>query len=82
MGALWVADCACPELDPPPVCVWLVSWEVVLAFPLWAVAWDEFVWLTGPSLPGLSTLMTTFTFVGATWVDFAVAFDSCFAGAL
>jgi hypothetical protein len=46
-----------------------------LAFPPVAVAFDELVWVTGPSSPGLSIRTTTLTFVGETWLDVAVAFD-------
>jgi DNA-binding NarL/FixJ family response regulator len=50
--------------------------------PELATASDEFVWVTGPSLPGLSMRITTFTFVGATWVEVAAESAVCFVGAL
>lgn len=50
--------------------------------PELAAAAEEFVWVTGPSLPGLSMRTTMFTFVGATWVEVAVESAVCFAGAL
>jgi hypothetical protein len=51
-------------------------------FPPVAVALDVFVCVTGPSSPGLSIRTTTFTFVGETWFEVAVAFDVWFVGAL
>jgi hypothetical protein len=82
VGALWVEDCACPDFESPPLWVWVASCEVELAFPVWAVASEVLVWVTGPSLPGLSTRTTTLTFFGATWVDVAVALPVCVVGAL
>ena len=51
-------------------------------FPAIALACELFVCVTGPSLPGLSIRITTFTFVGATCVEVARAFASCCTGAL
>jgi hypothetical protein len=47
-----------------------------------AAAAEEFVWVTGPSLPGLSTRITTLTFAGTTCVDVAAESAVCFTGAL
>src|SRR5215204_4922966 len=54
---------------------------VVFVFPAFALASELLVWVTGPSLPGLSIRTTTFTFVGATWVDVAAELLFCVVGA-
>jgi hypothetical protein len=46
------------------------------------VAPEVFVWVTGPSFPGLLFRTTMLTFVGLIWFDVAVAFESCVTGAL
>jgi hypothetical protein len=53
----------------------------VFSFPEVAVAPEVFVCVTGPSLPGLSTRTTTFTFVGATCVEVAEESACCDVGA-
>jgi hypothetical protein len=53
-----------------------------LALPVVASATEEFVCVTGPSSPGLSTRTTMFTFVGDFCVDVALASLVCFVGAL
>jgi len=55
---------------------------MLFVFPASAIAWDVFVCVTGPSLPGLSIRITTFTFAGATWVEVALALPVCVVGAL
>jgi hypothetical protein len=82
VGALCVAFCHWPEAVAPPVCVWSAVCVTSFALPAAAVAPEEFVWVTGPSSPGLSTLTTTFTFVGETWVELAAAAADCVVGAL
>jgi len=52
-----------------------------LVFDPSAAAWEVLVWVTGPSSPGLSIRTTTFRFVGATWVEVAVALPLCVVGA-
>lgn len=47
-----------------------------------AVAPEVFVWVTGPSFPGLLFRTTMLTFVGLVWFDVAVAFESCVTGTL
>jgi hypothetical protein len=56
----------------------------VVAFELLpvALATEVLVWVTGPSLPGLSILITRFRFVGVTWSEAAVAAPICVTGAL
>jgi hypothetical protein len=82
VGALCVAFCHWPEAVAPPVCVWSAVCVTSFALPAAAVAPEEFVWVTGPSSPGLSTLTTTFTFVGETCVELAAAAADCVVGAL
>src|SRR5438045_942301 len=67
---------------PPPACACVPACVTRFAFPAVASATDEFVWVTGPSFPGLSTRTTMFTLVGARCVDVASASAVCFVGAL
>jgi hypothetical protein len=47
-----------------------------------ALATEVFVCVTGPSSPELSIRITTFTFLGATWVELASAAPFWVTGAL
>jgi hypothetical protein len=42
--ALWIVDCDCPPAEPPPVCVSVTVWLVVLLFVAVAEALEELVW--------------------------------------
>jgi len=55
---------------------------VLFELLLTALAVELLVWVTGPSSPGLSMRMETLMFVGATWVDVAVASAFWVVGAL
>jgi hypothetical protein len=83
VGALWTESCVWPVPVPPPTAWFCVpAWVASFVLPEVASATEEFVCVTGPSLPGLSTRTTTLTLVGACWVDVALASLVCFVGAL
>jgi hypothetical protein len=83
VGAVWSTACDCPP-DPLPSPVWAWSEPCFTAFEFAApaVAPELLVCVTGPSSPGLLFRTTMLVFVGLTWFEVAVAFESCVTGAL
>jgi hypothetical protein len=83
VGADWLSVCDWPleELPETALWPWAAPCVVWLALAAPAVAVELFVCVTPPSSPGLLFRMTTLTFVGATWVEVADAFELCVVGA-
>jgi hypothetical protein len=65
--ASWPAIWVWSEPGAPPICDWVVSWLVLLAFAARAPAVVVFDCETAPSLPGLRTRIELAPFVGPAW---------------